>query len=119
MTSVLLFLDHRPMMAASIVDAPNVTGIVNNPATRHLQRLDGQIDITDTIPFACGGYADIYPGILRGDRNIAVRTVHVYGVPPPDSRTTSCIKVAVKVFRDVHDGAQTSVAQQKYAKASQ
>ena len=116
MTSALLLPDHRPMVASSIVDAPNVKGIVNNPV---IQRLDGQIDITKDFPFACGGYADIYPGILRGRRNIAVRTVHVYGVPPPDSRTTSCIKVTVKVFREVHYKARTLEAQRKYSKASQ
>ena len=74
MSSALLLPDHSPMMGASIGDSG-------------LWRLDGQIDITEGFPFARGSYADIYPGILRGDRNIAVRTVHVYAVLPPDSRT--------------------------------
>ena len=108
MTSALLLLDHRPWPMMAVSDG----GL-------GLRRLDGHIDITDKFPFACGGYADIYPGILRGDRNIAVRTVHVYAVPPPDSRITSCIKVAVKVFRDVHHEAQTPRAREKYTKASQ
>ena len=64
--TALLLPDHHPMMAASIVDAPNVEGIVNNPVTRHLQRLDGQVDIAEKFPFACGRHADIYLGILRG-----------------------------------------------------
>ena len=66
MTSALLLPDHRPMGAKSIVDAPNVEGIVNNPVTRHLQRLDGQVDIAEKFPFACGRHADIYLGILCG-----------------------------------------------------
>jgi hypothetical protein len=98
-------------MAASIVDAPNLKG--------ETLCLDGQVEIANRFPFACGGYADIYPGILRGGQNISVRTVHAYSVPPPDSRTTSCIKVAVKVFRDVHNGAPTREAQREYSKASQ
>ena len=55
------------MMAASIVDAPNVEGIVNNPVTRHLQRLDGQVDIAEKFPFACGRHADIYLGRVPSD----------------------------------------------------
>ena len=96
MTSALLLPDHRPMRAKSIVDAPNVKDIVNNPVTRHVQRLDGQIDEISAFPIFCGGYTDIYAGILHGgidvgtgvwaassSGNIAVGTVHVYSVPPP------------------------------------
>ena len=84
------------MKTKSIVDAPNVKDIVNNPVTRHVQRLDGQIDEISAFPIFCAGYTDIYAGILHGgtdvgtggwtassSRNIAVGTVHVYSVPPP------------------------------------
>ena len=96
MTSVLLLPDHRPMRAKSIADAPNVKDIVNNPVTRHVPRLDGQIDEISVYPHYCGNHADIYAGILHGamdvgtgvwtassSRNITVGTVHVYSVPPP------------------------------------
>ena len=96
MTSALLLPDHRPMGAKSVVDAPNVKDIVNNPVTRHLQRLDGRIEEITAFPIACGGYADIYAGTFRGgidvgtgvwtassSRYITVGTVHVYNVPPP------------------------------------
>ena len=135
MTSALLLPDHRPMRAGIVVDSPNVEDIVNDPVTRDLQRLDGQVEITNTYAFACGGYADIYPGTLYSGldpldlevwtgktisgRGIAVRAVHVYSFPSPDSRTTTCIKVAFKVFRDVHYSVRTSVAQEKRSKASQ
>ena len=132
MTSALLLPDHRPMRAESIVDAPSVKGIVDNPVARHLQCLDGQVEISSKYPIALGGNADIYAGILRGGldllgprgwagkavdgRDIAVGTVHVYTVPPPDSGTTLCIKVAVKVFRNAHNRIGTK---QKYLKVSQ
>ena len=134
MTSALLLPDHRPMRAESIVDAPSVKGIVDTPVTRHLRRLDGQVEISSQYRIAPGDNADIYAGILRGGldllgpggwagkavdgRDIAVGTVHVY-IVPPDSRTTSCIKVVVKVFRDAPNKIQTSAAQEKYSKAGQ
>ena len=144
MTSALLLPNRRPVMDASLVDAPDVQGI---PVTRHVQRLDGQISFAKKSfakksfaeisfaekSFACGRYADIYLGILRdglidpagktiSNGDIAVGTAHVYSIPSPDSRTTSCIKVVVKVFRVVHYEAQTPVTlvtEQKYSEASQ
>ena len=86
-----------------------------------MQRLDGHIEITEKYPIACGGYADIYPGVWTGDaisgRNVAVGTVHIYIVALHRSRTLLCIKVAIKVFRDAHIKAHTPEGQRKYSKA--
>ncbi|EDR02191.1 uncharacterized protein LACBIDRAFT_309899 [Laccaria bicolor S238N-H82] len=105
----------------------------NGIDVQDMQRLDGHIEITAKYPIACGGYADIYPGIWHGGlaflgpgvwtgdsavsgRNVAVGTVDIYIVPLPHSRTLPSNKVAIKVFRDAHNKANTPEAQWKYLK---
>lgn len=66
----------------------------NGIDVQDMKRLDGHIEITEKYPIACGGYADIYPGVWTG-RNVAV---------------------AIKVFRDAHIKAHTPEGQRKYSK---
>ena len=63
----------RYNMATNGIDVQDMKVIVNRSAAllacwyhSVLQRLDGHIEITAKYPIACGGYADIYPGIWRG-----------------------------------------------------
>ncbi|EDR02199.1 uncharacterized protein LACBIDRAFT_309921 [Laccaria bicolor S238N-H82] len=103
-------------MAANGTDVPN------------MKRLDEQIKEISEFPTFCGGYADIFTGVWRGGRAslargvwtageaISGRNVAVGTIPPPDSRTQTCIKVTIKVFRDVHNKADTPEARQKYEK---
>lgn len=103
-------LDHRPIRAESIVDAPNVEDVVNDPVTRHLQRLDGQIDITDKYPILCGYYADTFAGILRGGLDI----LGLQGVWTGKAISGRGVAVTVKTYRDAYQRADTSEARRKY-----
>ena len=95
-----------------------------------MQRLDGQLEEISEFPTFCGGYADIFSGVWRDGRAslapgvwtageaISGQNVAVGVVPPPEPRTLTCIKVTIKVFRDVHNKTDTPEARQKYEKAS-
>ena len=124
-------------MAANGIDVPNMKVIVNRSAALLtywyfyvLQHLDEQLEKISEFPTFCGGYADIFTGVWRGGRESLARGVWTAGeaisgpnvavgiVRPPESRTLTCIKVTIKVFRDAHNKADTPKARQKYEKAS-